>query len=165
MGLVAKAIFAKIFLSNEKAINNITLTIENQFRVAFIFNFSNEFNVKSIEQKKISGRFSSHKVSVYAILDDESKENYRLKEAIQIFKIDNQYKNCIEEIINAVSIHGDTGRLSRLLSSYLHMYINRFFVSCQRKNELIIYNYLFRYYDSKLAKEKNKIDESSIIGL
>jgi len=128
-------------------------------------NFSNEFNVKSIEQKKISGRFSSHKVSVYAILDDESKENYRLKEAIQIFKIDNQYKNCIEEIINAVSIHGDTGRLSRLLSSYLHMYINRFFVSCQRKNELIIYNYLFRYYDSKLAKEKNKIDESSIIGL
>ncbi len=129
-------------------------------------NFSDEFNIKSIEQKKISERFSAHKKSVYAIMDDESKENYRLKEIIQIFKIeDNKYKNCIEEIINAPSISRDTEPLSRLLSSYLHMYINRFFVSNQRKNELIIYNYLFRYYDSKLAKERNKFYESSIIGL
>jgi thiopeptide-type bacteriocin biosynthesis protein len=46
--------------------------------------------------------------------------------------------------------------LDNLLGSYIHMTINRLFRSKNRLNELIIYDYLNRFYSSILAREKYK---------
>jgi hypothetical protein len=45
-------------------------------------------------------------------------------------------------------------QLDYLMQSYLHMFINRLFVSNQRKTELVIYEYLLKYYESKIVREK-----------
>jgi thiopeptide-type bacteriocin biosynthesis protein len=41
-----------------------------------------------------------------------------------------------------------------LLSSYIHMTLNRTFIARQRMHELVIYHYLSRYYESSLARRK-----------
>ena len=92
---------------------------------------------------------------VQLVMSDAWKENEDLKRAIPVFQIDNDcYTKCIEDIINAPSVHQDIQQLNRLMPGYLHMLINRIFVSNQRKTELVIYDYLFRYYESKMAREK-----------
>lgn len=45
--------------------------------------------------------------------------------------------------------------LSSLLSSYIHMSLNRLFRSKNRVHELIIYDFIYRYYTSKIARNKN----------
>ena len=117
--------------------------------------FAVEFNIKTAEQKKISERFSTHKQMLQLVMSDAWKENEDLKQAIPVFQIDNDnYIKCVEDIINSPSVHQDMQQLNRLMPGYLHMLINRIFVSNQRKTELVIYDYLFRYYESKMMREK-----------
>lgn len=124
--------------------------------------FAGEFNIKTAEQKKISERFSTHKQMVQLVMSDAWKEHEDLKRAIPVFQIENDsYITCIEDIINSPSVQQDMQQLNRLMQGYLHMFINRIFVSNQRKTELVIYDYLFRYYESKMMREKkaNNIPE------
>ena len=88
-----------------------------------------------------------------------------LEKAIAVFKTDdNKYKRCIHEILHAPSVHDDRQQLNRLLPAYLHMFINRLFVSNQRKTELMIYDYLFRFYESTIARKRsNKINDPLLI--
>lgn len=128
--------------------------------------FGEEFNIKSAEQKKISERFSAHKQLVQSVMNGVAKEDKDLRRAIDVFEVENEnYKRCIEEILNASSIDREIEKLNRIMPSFLHMFVNRLFVSNQRKTELVIYDYLFRYYESKIAREKkaNIIPETAKI--
>lgn len=42
------------------------------------------------------------------------------------------------------------------ISSYLHMEMNRLFANNNRLNEMVVYNYLTRYYKSEIAKAKSQ---------
>ncbi|MDR2057706.1 MAG: hypothetical protein LBP83_05390 [Dysgonamonadaceae bacterium] len=48
-------------------------------------------------------------------------------------------------------------QLNNLLISYLHMMLNRLFRSKNRVHELILYDFLHRYYTSEMAKQKYAI--------
>ena len=62
----------------------------------------------------------------------------------------NAYANEVAGIIGDVPID----KLN--LSSYLHMEMNRLFASNNRLNEMVVYNYLTRYYKSEIAKAKSQ---------
>ncbi|MDR6808906.1 thiopeptide-type bacteriocin biosynthesis protein [Dyadobacter sp. BE34] len=44
--------------------------------------------------------------------------------------------------------------LGSFASSLVHMFLNRLFVSQQREHELVVYHYLKKYYESKLARRE-----------
>ena len=44
--------------------------------------------------------------------------------------------------------------LNDLMASYSHMLINRLFKSKQRTHELVLYDFLHRYYKSEIARRK-----------
>ncbi|NOQ27509.1 MAG: hypothetical protein GQ564_19270, partial [Bacteroidales bacterium] len=46
--------------------------------------------------------------------------------------------------------------LNDLMGSYIHMLMNRLFKSKQRTHEMVIYDFLYRYYKSEIAKRKYK---------
>jgi thiopeptide-type bacteriocin biosynthesis protein len=48
-----------------------------------------------------------------------------------------------------------TQAIPELASSYVHMHLNRMFRSAQNAQEMVLYDFLARTYDSKLAKEKH----------
>lgn len=41
------------------------------------------------------------------------------------------------------------------LEGYIHMHCNRLFSSRQRMNEWVIYDFLYQYYRSQVARRKN----------
>ena len=45
--------------------------------------------------------------------------------------------------------------LDDLMASYMHMMLNRIFKSKQRTYEMVLYDILYRYYNSKIAREKS----------
>lgn len=55
----------------------------------------------------------------------------------------------IKEIKNALEID-----LSDYLSSITHMTVNRLFITKNRLCEMVLFDYLYRYYDSCLARLK-----------
>ena len=46
--------------------------------------------------------------------------------------------------------------LNNLLSSYIHMMVNRLFRDKQRLHELVCYDNLYRYYNFELAKNNSR---------
>ncbi|MBD0331821.1 MAG: lantibiotic dehydratase, partial [Chitinophagaceae bacterium] len=124
-------------------------------------NFSKEFKIGAQEQKKISERFSGNKQLIQQLMNDSLDDYENLKIGIQPFYINStSYRNTIDGILSASSVSSDPLHLTRLMSSYLHMFINRMFLSSQRKVELVIYDYLLKYYESKIAREKKMVLEA-----
>lgn len=55
------------------------------------------------------------------------------------------------------------GQLTSITHSLIHMFLNRLFISNQRTHELVLYHYLFKYYDSQRARQKkNRLIEEYI---
>ena len=46
--------------------------------------------------------------------------------------------------------------IPELAGSYVHMHLNRLFRSAANAQEMVLYDYLARTYDSRMAREKRK---------
>jgi hypothetical protein len=46
--------------------------------------------------------------------------------------------------------------LDDLLSSFIHLHVNRLMPAQARLHELVLYDFLFRHYQTQLAREKQK---------
>jgi len=137
-----------------------TLAQKRDLAASLNKNFADEFRVGAPEQRKISERFSGSKKVIQYVMNEGREDDENLKKGIGAFVIpDSKYSNAIEEIRNAPSVQCEIDQVNRLMASYLHMFINRLFVSNQRKIELVVYDYLVKYYESKMAREKIKITE------
>ncbi|TMI80253.1 MAG: hypothetical protein E6H10_14050, partial [Bacteroidetes bacterium] len=125
-------------------------------------NFCAEFKIGSEQRKKIYERFANHKSIIDVLMSDRWEDDENLSKAINIFKVDNtDYLSTIDQILKAQSVKGNAKQLEQLLTSYLHMFVNRLFMGNQRKVELVLYEYLWKIYESKLAREKR---ERKILG-
>ncbi|HEV3324448.1 MAG TPA: lantibiotic dehydratase [Puia sp.] len=119
--------------------------------------FSTEFNVLPPQQREITERFSINKRIIQQLMSEEWKTDENLRQAITIFKIsDEGYRKAIKDILSSSLVKGDIQKLDYLMHSYLHLFINRMFINSQRKVELVIYDYLLKHYESKIAREKYK---------
>jgi thiopeptide-type bacteriocin biosynthesis protein len=117
--------------------------------------FSEEFKIGHTERKKIAEQYSEHKQRVKLLMSDAWLTEDILAKVIPVFfKKTEAYRRIVEGLLNAPSVKGNRDQLDNLMQSYLHMLINRLFVNSQRKTELVIYQYLLRYYESEIAREK-----------
>ena len=77
-------------------------------------------------------------------------------DSVNIFKIRSKQNNIIiDNMVNKMEGKDIKSRFFELLPSYIHMYLNRLYISQQRKYELVIYHFLDKYYTSKIIIEKN----------
>ena len=69
-------------------------------------------------------------------------------------------KTQIQPVADSILAIKDAGKsevnLDDLLASYMHMSLNRIFKAKQRTHEMVIYDLLYRYYKSEMAKEKHR---------
>ncbi|MFL5751993.1 MAG: thiopeptide-type bacteriocin biosynthesis protein [Bacteroidia bacterium] len=95
-------------------------------------------------------KFRKERKTVEAILDRTDSHSFNNNISFQnILRARHlQMADLSKEIIKDKQIE-----LDDLVSSYIHMTINRSFRSRQRTHEMVIYDFLYRYYKSKLAKE------------
>jgi thiopeptide-type bacteriocin biosynthesis protein len=137
-------------------------------------NFGKEHGINNNFRRQFGQKYRAEKNRIEKILDKNSELDDEYVALFQpIFEKSEASKNIIEEIkcrtqkaeeekspSNLEGMDGEVGRgslfLQSNLSSYIHMILNRLVRTQQRTHELVLYDYLFRYYNSLLARQKNR---------
>lgn len=120
--------------------------------------FKNEFGFNKYNSKQFNSNYRYKKNLIENALGDSINDSYLLSLYSPIGKMSETLLPIINELKRKIKINKqDT--LDSLLSSYIHMSLNRLFRSKNRAHELIIYDMMYRYYDSMYARKKyNRVD-------
>jgi thiopeptide-type bacteriocin biosynthesis protein len=122
-----------------------------QFSKRIQMSFFQEFGGHPQLQKQLNDKYRGYQKLIFSHLDKSKDEENQIEEAIEFYKIrSSQSQKAIFTILENV----DKERLFELMGSYVHMLMNRMFLSQQRKFELVLYHFLEKYYNSQIAKEK-----------
>jgi thiopeptide-type bacteriocin biosynthesis protein len=121
------------------------------------YSFHREFNIVSNDSKRgLARKYRKHRAD---ILDSLSERSNLFEGKIEEVLTERMYRltpiaNTIRQTLIAVDEAQHSIALTSLLQSYVHMLLNRLFRSKQRMQEMVIYDFLFQYYNSVIAQEK-----------
>jgi len=135
-------------------------------------NFGKEHNITTDFRRQFGQKYRTEKIRIEKILDKKSEQDEEYSSLFQPI-LENSEK--AQHIIKAISSRkqkaesrkGESKKgekekgekdLNDLLASYIHMTLNRLFRTQQRTHELILYDYLFRYYNSIIQRFKDSIN-------
>ena len=113
--------------------------------------FKTEFGFNEHNSKQFNSKFRDNKKTVESVLRDVIQDKDFLQLMQPIKKRSKQLKTIIEKIKTKA---GKEKSINELLQSYLHMMLNRLFRSKNRQHELLLYDFMYRYYTSEIAKRK-----------
>lgn len=150
-GFVPKTIAA--LYSTDQLLNDFGFSLNekhlliDQLRAAFF----QEFGGNKVLQKQLNGKYRSMQDAIdnhFGNKKTSDKRKHQLHSIINTRSIDALLD------INEIASLKNTGEtdLNRLISSLIHMHINRLFCFSQRKQELLLYHLLERHYHSKLIR-------------
>ncbi len=137
-------------------LNDFGLILDNKYKLLNSMQeyFSIEFGANSAFKRQLGQKYRKEKANINHILDfnSDSSDEFTL-----IHTIINSKSKRVSIFIQQIkeAIHKEENlSLERLLQSIIHMMLNRLFVSQNRHMELVIYDLLFRYYDSMIKRLK-----------
>lgn len=117
--------------------------------------FATEFGADDKLRHQLGTRFRSERKSLEELLALPPGADSRLAPGLEIFR---RRSELLAPLIAGLKLCEQSGRLSAplpdLAPSYLHMHANRLFPSAQRAHELVLYDFLLRYYRSQAARSK-----------
>src|SRR5690554_4816518 len=140
-------------------LNCFSLSIKNKYMLLehLKTGFGNEFGINRFLKKQLDDKYRKERENIesFLVLVENEFPDYN-----PILDILLSYKVNITPIANEI-VHLNTHKklevkLNNLLSSYIHMTMNRLFKSKNRVHELVVYDFLYRYYKSALAKSQYK---------
>lgn len=112
--------------------------------------FFQEFGGGQGLQTQLNSSYRKHMRQISSFLDPDQDANNEIEEAISILAI---RSSRIRQAIHGAPVE----RWDDLISSYIHMFLNRMLLSNQRKQELVIYHFLSKYYESRVAMKKQQL--------
>lgn len=120
--------------------------------------FGREFNMNIELKKQIGDRFRKERNTMANCLKNEDKLADDFKTAFNILHQSKIQCDSISQSVLKLHAKNHLGQsLKQLLGSYIHMIMNRLFISNQRHNEMIQYHLLWHFYRSEIAQIK-KLD-------
>jgi thiopeptide-type bacteriocin biosynthesis protein len=116
--------------------------------------FFSEWGGNPVLSKQLNDKYRKYRMSISYLLRGKDEKDSPYYGAAQIFRVRSRMNApLIREL--CASMQSDSGRedfLMKLLSSYLHMFMNRMFIAQQRKYELVMYHFLEKHYGSMIAQ-------------
>ncbi len=114
--------------------------------------FKKEFNSDKRLSKQLDQKYRELKNSIITFLNSSyTNEEFKALDQIINHKT-NKTVGIISQILEYSKENSDEVQLNNLVSSYIHMLVNRSFRSKQRFYELIIYDFLHKNYKSQFVK-------------
>lgn len=120
-------------------------------------NFAKEFNAETgAAAKAISRKYRQYRTEIEAVIAGKKIDEEVFPTVFfDLIKQRNEtQKEVIQQILNLEKTGKLAVRLPDLLSSYLHMHLNRLLPARQRSHEVILYDFLYRAYRSVWARNK-----------
>lgn len=115
--------------------------------------FKMEFGFNEYNAKQFNTKYRDHKKTVEAVLKGTVTDTDFLSLYVSLQKSASQLKPLAETLDRKLKKRKDIS-LDSLLASYIHMMLNRLFRSKNRKHELVLYDFMRRYYESEVARTK-----------
>jgi thiopeptide-type bacteriocin biosynthesis protein len=117
--------------------------------------FGREFGVSGPVEKQLGDKFRKQRAELEALLDVTKDADSALAEAFPAFT-----RRSLALAPVAAALRDATTPLAvpldQLAGSYLHMHANRLLRSAARPQELVIYDFLVRLYESRVARAKKQ---------
>ncbi|WP_422089454.1 thiopeptide-type bacteriocin biosynthesis protein [Tenacibaculum ovolyticum] len=115
--------------------------------------YRSEFGKSKLLNKGINDRYRLNQKKIKDILEEKNKDySLAISEILnQKNELTNQIIEKIKDLLNKNTLQVDYDKLNM---SYIHMLMNRLFKSKNRVYEMVCYDFLFRYYQSKIARMK-----------
>ncbi|GAA4279096.1 thiopeptide-type bacteriocin biosynthesis protein [Aquimarina mytili] len=115
-------------------------------------NFKTEFNADKTLNKQLNKKYTSIKKEIADFFNtNHSNKTYDILDEVLLNKT-NETTRIIDTILNHKKNDALEIPLNELISSYIHMMINRAFRSQQRFYELIVYDFLYKKYNADTMK-------------
>lgn len=143
----------------DQFLSDYNYNIESKLRIvsfasfAFCREFGYDDNNKKIELNSLY-RVLSKKIESFLFVNNQTKDLQQLA----IHKIIVERSNKQKKIILAIkkSMQNDKTKLLDLIQSYMHMMMNRLFISHNRQYEMLVYYCLEKEYASIIARQKQQ---------
>lgn len=133
-------------------------SFELQMKQQFIENisqlFKKEFGFNEYNSKQFNIKFRENKNLIEAVLANKETSDDFGRYLKPIEKRSKHLRATINELNLKLIKSNKSDSVDTLLSSYIHMSLNRLFISKNRIYELVLYDFLRRYYTSEIAKRK-----------
>lgn len=128
---------------------NLSLTDKSNFISGIGKAFLKEFKGGSSLQNPLNQKYRQNKTVILSFMNQKNDKVNEIESIIRLFQDRSQILSGFVNIIKLkFKMEQDNQRYFHLLSKYIHMHINRFFIVNQRKYEAVIYHFLERYYSS-----------------
>ncbi|KMQ67692.1 hypothetical protein ACM39_12625 [Chryseobacterium sp. FH2] len=128
---------------------NYNLSEKKSFMENLSNGFKNEFGKSKTFNNSLSDKFRFHRQEISDIFEEKNPDNiYSLIE-----KKSDSITDLAKEIIDLYQSDSLTVDINSFLASHIHMLMNRLFKSKNRAHEMVCYDFLFRYYKSRIAIE------------
>lgn len=117
--------------------------------------FSKEFGITKQFKKQIGRKYRDKKRIIEKILYTNIQETNEYSLILQYINSKEKHINNISiEIIRKLNNDKSELNINSLMASYIHMLMNRLFISKNRMNELVCYDFMFRFYTSDIVLRK-----------
>ena len=141
--------------ATDEFLNDFHYDLERKKQLMFTLKeeFAREFGMDRALKSQLDKKFRKERTSINTMLNGgfDGSHNYVMKH----IRHRSQNTPKIIQSLQAHFVHGGVnGRLDNFICSQIHMHNNRLFRSRQRQHELVIYDFLYRYYRSEIAKNK-----------
>jgi thiopeptide-type bacteriocin biosynthesis protein len=113
--------------------------------------FGREFGVGTAVEKQLGDKFRKQRATLDALLDPARDGDSPLVELLPAFA---RRSAAMVDVARALRGAKLNGALESLAPSYLHMHANRMLRSAARPQELVLYDFLVRLYESRMARAK-----------
>jgi thiopeptide-type bacteriocin biosynthesis protein len=114
--------------------------------------FAQEFNINKTTKVQLDLKYRENKKIIELFLQEQD-QYYSLFSDLLINKSIESVP-IINEILALQNRNLLTISVDNLIASYVHMFVNRLFRNKQRVQEMVIYDFIWRYYKSVIARNK-----------
>ena len=125
---------------------------KNELMLSLSDSFKREFNSNKHLVKQVSAKYRNKYKKIEEFMNVDANENTGILNLIK------EKNNEVAKIAVQIKQIDDAGNMklhiNNFMTSHIHMLMNRLFTSQNRLYEMICYDFLSRYYKSKLAKKK-----------
>lgn len=111
--------------------------------------YTSEFSPDESIRKDINKKYRMETKRIFEILSSKNETTSDIETANSIF----MYRSKMNKSILSEAQFEERKILSNV-PSYIHMFLNRIFQSNQRAQEMVVYNFLYRYYQSVIVIKK-----------
>ncbi|MFV0329285.1 MAG: thiopeptide-type bacteriocin biosynthesis protein [Dysgonomonas sp.] len=139
----------------DSLLSDFSFNMESKFQLmeTMSCSFMLEFGFNKFNSKQFNSKFRDKKNIIESVLNNEIKDENFHKLSEYVTKKTINLKSTVKQL-QIKLVNSKNSQLDSLLQSYIHMMLNRLFISKNRVHELVLYDFMRRYYTSEISKNK-----------